>query len=96
MSANVEVVEKKREGVMLIPVEAIHRDQDRVYVNVRKKPADTIEERMVEIGLSDERNVEVVSGLTTEDILIVQNQTYSPQKKPSGTNPFLPFRGKKK
>ena len=96
MSANVEVVEKKREGVMLIPVEAIHRDQERTYVKVRKKPGDTLEKRVVEIGLSDERNVELVSGLTTVDILIVQDRTYSPQKRPSGTNPFFPFRGKKK
>jgi len=96
MSAKVEVVEKKREGVMLIPVEAIHRDQGRTYVKVRKKPGDTIEKRVVEIGLSDERNVELVSGLTTADILIVQDRTYSPQKRPSGTNPFFPFRGKKK
>jgi len=81
---------------MLIPVEAIHRDQGRTYVKVRKKPGDTIEKRVVEIGLSDERNVELVSGLTTADILIVQDRTYSPQKRPSGTNPFFPFRGKKK
>ena len=96
MSANVEVVEKKREGVMLIPVEAIHRDQERTYVKVKKKPGDTVEKRVVEIGLSDERNAELVSGLTTADILIVQDRTYSPQKRPSGTNPFFPFRGKKK
>jgi macrolide-specific efflux system membrane fusion protein len=97
MSANVEVVEKEREGVMLIPVKAIHRDQGRTYVEVRKKPENTIEKRIVEIGLSDERNAEVVSGLTNGDVVVVQSQTYSAQNKPSGTNPFLPFgRGRKK
>lgn len=96
MSANVEVVEKKREGAILIPVEAINRDQGITYVKVRKKPENTIEERVVEIGLSDEKSVEVVSGLTTEDILIVQDKIVSHKKKPTGTNPFFPFRGKKK
>lgn len=96
MSANVEVVEKKREGAILIPVEAINRDQGITYVKVRKKPENTIEERVVEIGLSDEKSVEVVSGLTTEDILIVQDKIVSLKKKPTGTNPFFPFRGKKK
>ncbi len=96
MSANVEVVEKKREGAILIPVEAINRDQGITYVKVRKKPENTIEERVVEIGLSDEKSVEVVSGLTTEDILIVQDNIVSLKKKPTGTNPFFPFRGKKK
>ena len=96
MSANVEVVEKKREGVILIPFEAINRDQGITYVKVRKKPENTIEERVVEIGLSDEKSVEVVSGLTTEDILIVQDKIISLKKKATGTNPFFPFRGKKK
>jgi macrolide-specific efflux system membrane fusion protein len=96
MSANVEVVQKKREGVILIPVEAINRDEGKTYVEVRNKPGNTIEKRAVEIGLSDEKSVEVVSGLTTADTVIVQDRSYSPQKKPSGTNPFLPFRGKKK
>ena len=96
MSANVEVVEKKREGVILIPFEAINRDQGITYVKVRKKPENTIEERIVEIGLSDEKSAEVVSGLTTEDILIVQDKIVSLKKKPTGTNPFFPFRGKKK
>ncbi len=96
MSANIEVVEKKREGVILIPVEAINRDQDRMYVTVSEKPGNAIEKRIVETGLSDERSIEVVSGLTTADTVIVQDQTYSPQKKTSGTNPFFPFRGKKK
>ena len=96
MSANVEVVEKKREGAILIPVEAINRDQGKTYVKVRKKPENTVENRIVETGLSDEKSMEIVTGLTTADILIVQDQIYSLKKKPSGTNPFFPFRGKKK
>lgn len=96
MSANIEVVEKKREGVLLIPVEAINQYEGKAYVTVRTRTANAIEERVVEIGLSDERSVEVASGLTTEDIIVVQDQTYSLKKKPSGTNPFFPFRGKKK
>ena len=96
MSANVEVVEKKREGAILIPVEAINRDQGITYVKVRKKPGDTVEKRIVNIGISDEKSVEIVSGLTTEDILIVQDKIFSLKKKPTGTNPFFPFRGKKK
>ena len=96
MSANVEVVQKKREGVILIPIDAINRDEGKTYVQVRNKPGNTVEKRVVEIGLSDEGSVEVASGLTTGDTVIVQDRTYSPQKKRSGTNPFLPFRGKKK
>jgi macrolide-specific efflux system membrane fusion protein len=97
MSANVEVVEKERKNILLIPVTAVTKDQGRVYVNIRKKPGDTVEEREVEIGLSDEANAEVTSGLTREDVVVVKVRNYSSQKKSSGTNPFLPFgRGKKR
>ena len=96
MSANVEVIQEKREGVILIPVDAINRDDGKTYVEVIRKPGNTVGKRVVEIGLSDERGVEVASGLTTSDTVIVQNRTYSRQKRPSGTNPFLPFRAKRK
>jgi macrolide-specific efflux system membrane fusion protein len=96
MSANIEVIEKKREGVILIPVEAVHTYEGKAYVTVSRGPATAMEERIVEIGLSDEKDVEVVSGLTTADTVMVEDQTYSPQKKPSGSNPFLPFGREKK
>ena len=96
MSANVEMVQEKRAGVLLVPVDAINKDEDKTYVQVRNKSGNTVEKRVVEIGLSDERSVEVASGLTTADTVVVQDRTYSPQEKPSGTNPFLPFRAKRK
>jgi macrolide-specific efflux system membrane fusion protein len=96
MSANVEVVEKMQKGVMLIPVEAAMSDEGGTFVMVRKGTGNGIEKREIEVGLSDERNIEIISGLTTADIVIVQDQTYSPGKQKSGTNPFMPFRGRKK
>ncbi|UCG34709.1 MAG: efflux RND transporter periplasmic adaptor subunit [Candidatus Omnitrophota bacterium] len=96
MSANVEVIEKKREGVILIPAHAVNEEEGRTFVKVVKKPQNTIKEREIEIGLSDERNVEVISGLTTADVILLRGQVYSLKKKSSGINPFMPFRGRKK
>ncbi|MDY6987231.1 MAG: efflux RND transporter periplasmic adaptor subunit [Thermodesulfobacteriota bacterium] len=96
MSANVEVLEKSRKGVLLVPVEAIEREDGKGLVTVKKKAGGGLEQRPVKIGIVDEKNAEVVSGLTVEDILVVRDEAYAPQKRASGTNPFLPFRGKKK
>ncbi|MDY6838939.1 MAG: efflux RND transporter periplasmic adaptor subunit [Thermodesulfobacteriota bacterium] len=96
MSANVEVLEKRRQGVLLIPVEAIEREDGKAFVTVRRKGGTGLERQAIEIGILNAKNAEVVSGLTVEDVLIVRDQAYTPPKKASGTNPFLPFRGKKK
>lgn len=96
MSTNVEVVEEERKDTMLIPVEAINKEQGKTFVTVRRKPGNTLQQREVEIGLSDERNAQVLSGLTTADVVIIQQHIYSRRKKDPGTNPFMPFHGKKK
>ena len=92
MSANVEVVEAARKDVLLIPVEAVTKEQDDTYVTVKTGPRSKMERRAVALGLSDERNIEVLSGLSTADTVIVQSQVYSLPKKQTGTNPFMPNR----
>ena len=91
MSANVEVIEHERRGVMLIPVGAIQDEQGKKFVMIKKKQGNGIEKRQIETGLMDASNAEVISGLTQTDIFIVNDQGYSPVKKRSeGTNPFMP------
>ncbi|MDY6950428.1 MAG: efflux RND transporter periplasmic adaptor subunit [Thermodesulfobacteriota bacterium] len=96
MSANVEVLEKRQTGVLLIPVEAIQREDGKAFVTVKSKSGKGVSQRPVEIGIMNAKNAEVVSGLSVEDTLVVRDQAYTPQKGAGGTNPFLPFRGKKK
>jgi macrolide-specific efflux system membrane fusion protein len=90
MSANVEVIEQERRNVLLIPVEAITKEQGKAYVTVKSGSRNKIEKREVNIGLSDEKNVEIISGLSPTDIVFVQNQAYSLQKKQVGKSPFMP------
>ena len=94
MSANVEVIQQEREGVLLIPVEALIKDQDKTYVLVKKNSGKTAEKRQIETGLTDEKNAEVLSGISIGDTIIIQSQNYSPVKKEIGANPFMPFRRK--
>lgn len=96
MSANVEVIEKSQSDVILIPVGAIEEEDGKKFVSIKKAQGNVIEKRQIEVGLTDSSNVEVISGLTQADIVLVSDQKYSPVKKrESGKNPFMPERKKK-
>lgn len=93
MSATVTIIEKTSDRALLVPVEAVKRGPEGAYVllsrGIGKKPV----ERKVELGISDEKNVEVMSGLTEQDAIVVKSQKYTPSTAPQGgTNPLMPFR----
>lgn len=93
MSATVNIIEKTKENALIIPLEAVKRDKEGVYLllgqGAGKKPI----ERRVTLGISDEMNIEVVSGLSGQDKILVKSQRYAPASEPKGgTNPFMPFR----
>jgi len=71
MTANVEIISAKREDALLIPVEAVSRRGGKHFVSVEKGEGDEgpgereggLEERRVEIGITDGVRFEVLSGL---------------------------------
>ena len=91
MSVTVEVIDQKSSNVITVPSGAIHYDEKRQFVLVKDKRGKTVE-RDIAVGLNDEKNAEIISGLTTEDNVIIQDAAYLPKKKSTGTNPFMPSR----
>ena len=96
MSVNVQVIEASREDVVIIPLEAIYDEDGKTFVMVKESQKAVPKKREIKIGLRDEKQAEVTSGLTAEDIVVFQGQNYIPQKKKTGINPFMPSRGNKK
>ena len=90
MSANVEVIQMARKNALLIPLNAVYADGKKAFVLVKDPRTKKIAERSIETGLSDERDVEIISGLTAEDIVIAKGKAGIPQKKKKGQNPFMP------
>jgi macrolide-specific efflux system membrane fusion protein len=97
MSANVRIIQESKDHILLVPLEAVKRGKNKegsfVFVSQgkNKKP----EKRKVEIGISDENNVEVVSGIDENEPLVIKTQkpgasSKTPQSK---TNPFMPGGG---
>ena len=96
MSAEVNIVEKNKEGVLLIPIEAVKQDKEGSFVffsqGIGKKPV----RQEIKSGISDGKNIEIISGLGEEDKIIIKAQKYLPPKNTnSGSNPFMPSRRKK-
>lgn len=94
MSATVNIIEETKDGILTLPVAAVHRGKEGAYVFVKgrgKKP----DERKVQTGISDEKNIEIVSGLTTNDKVLMAVPKYKAKAAKAGTNPLSPFGGRR-
>jgi macrolide-specific efflux system membrane fusion protein len=92
MSAEVNFIEQSREGVLLLPLEAVHKEKDQVYVLVRQDTSKEPLKKNVSLGIADEKNIEVLSGLDINDRVIVKSGKFVLPKNNLGTNPLLPGR----
>ncbi len=96
MNATIDFIQDSRESALLLPLEAVQKDSQGSYVmlkvNGNKEPV----RRNVELGITDERNVEIVSGIGQNDRISFKSQKYFlPKNGSAGTNPFMPM-GRKK
>lgn len=71
-SANADIVLDRREQVMAIQESLILFEDDSSYVEIETDPQ-TFEKKYIQTGLSDGINIEVVSGLSKEDKIKIQN-----------------------
>ncbi len=96
MSITVEIIEKTNNNVITIPASALHYDEKQQFVLLKEGRSDNIIRRNVTVGLNNDTSAEIISGLSIEDNVVMQDNAYLPKKKDSGTNPFMPFGGRKK
>ena len=94
MTATVNITEKEKNDVLMVPVEAVKKNADGdYYVLVSGGPDAKPVERKVETGLSDEKNIEILSGIGAGDKIILFTQKYNPVlQSTEKTNPLIPVR----
>jgi membrane fusion protein, macrolide-specific efflux system len=92
MNATVDFIEQGKGNALLIPVEAVHKEKEENYVLVKQNNGKEPLKAPVTLGISDDKNVEVISGITENDRIILKTKKYSLPKTTSGTNPFMPSR----
>ena len=91
MSANVDIIEQVKENILTIPLDAVKQDAQGSFVLVSQGTGEKPVKRRVQLGIADDKNIEVVSGLEPQDKVPIAIQAYQPSKdQGAGTNPFMP------
>ncbi len=90
MSANVSIVEKNKDNVLLVPNEALIKDKGETFVQVAEAQGVAPEFRKVSLGISDDVHTEVISGLNPNDTVIIESKSFTIPKDNAGSNPFMP------
>lgn len=93
MNASVDFIENSRENALLIPLEAVQKEKDESFVLLKKNGSEPVRQT-VTLGIADDKNVEVISGIEANDKIIVKSKGYSLPKNNIGTNPFMPSRAR--
>ncbi|MFA5363391.1 MAG: efflux RND transporter periplasmic adaptor subunit [Candidatus Omnitrophota bacterium] len=92
MNAAVDFIEQDKENILLIPAEAAYKDNGDWYVLVFRGAEQEPVKTRVTLGITDDKNIEVLSGLTAGDTITLKSKKYSLPKNNIGKNPFMPGR----
>lgn len=93
MSAGVNIIEKTKDNVLVVPTDAVKRRKDGNYVLVSQDAGGKNTEKKVELGLSDEKNVEIVSGLDVNDKILIVTKKIVASSDKQQSSPLLPMGG---
>ena len=90
MSANIDIVINEKENVLTLPLVAVRSQNGRSFVLMRAAAPDSVRRVPVRLGLQDESNVEIESGLSASDVVVTRDKAFVLPKNNGGSNPFLP------
>ena len=91
MNANVDFIQNSKANALVVPAAAVHKEHGEIFVMVKNgggKP----EQRTVTVGLANDKQVEILSGLTEKDQVVVSERKYVPPQSTAGNNPLMPQR----
>lgn len=104
MSATVNILEKVKDNILILPVDAVKRTKSGNYVLLNQGAANKRKfmdsnkpiEQKVELGITDEKNVEIISGVTANDKVLISSKKYVPPSSDNaGGSPFMPMGGRR-
>jgi membrane fusion protein, macrolide-specific efflux system len=92
MNAAIDFITEGGKDILLVPVNAVHNENNEYYVWIKQKEANNFVRRVVELGITDEKNYEIISGVSPDEtiVTITQEYTLSNGNSNKGTNPFMP------
>lgn len=90
MSADIDIIVQKKERALMLPTYAVITEKKKRYVWVADSSGKKPRKVQIETGISDDQNIEILSGIVESDTIAVMAQTNIPLDKKQGTNPFMP------
>ncbi len=91
MTANVIFFVEDKSQVLTLPLEAISRFKNKNFVwQTNKNDAEKPLQKEIELGLSDGKKIEIVSGLQEGETVILRNKSGNGDKSKAPTSPFTP------
>ncbi|MCX5696825.1 MAG: HlyD family efflux transporter periplasmic adaptor subunit [Candidatus Omnitrophica bacterium] len=92
MNTSVNFMVQDKKDILVIPVDAVYKNKENYCLLQQPNAKEPVKVR-VELGITDDKNIEVISGLTENDQIIVKSKKFSlPKASAAGSNPFLPSR----
>lgn len=92
MNATVDFIDQDKENILVIPVEAVRKEKEGDFVLVKKNGDKEFEKREVKLGISDDKIVEVISGVSQNETIVIKGKKYALPKSLGGSSPFMPAR----
>lgn len=92
MNASVDFIVQGKKDILIIPLEAVSTEKGEDYVLVNRNNGAGPVKTVVQLGISDDKNVEVISGVNEKNRIIIKGKKYSLPKSSAGKNPFMPSR----
>ena len=90
MNTTVDFIEQDKGNILLIPLEAVYKEKEEAYCFVKLSNGAEPLKTVIKLGISDDKNVEVLSGISEKDRIIVKSKKYNLPKSNVGRNPFMP------
>lgn len=90
MNAAIDFKEENRQNALLLPQNAVHTAKNEIWVLVKDKTSGDFVKRAVTLGISDGKDVEILSGLNDDEIVILKTKKYALEEKNPGKSPFMP------
>ena len=97
MSANIKIIVQEKNGALLLPIVAVQSRKGNTVV--REKSDDSaraIRYIKVQTGLRDERNIEILDGLSDNSVVLIPDTSFVLPKNQGGANPFMPQQRRQK
>ncbi|MFH0771039.1 MAG: efflux RND transporter periplasmic adaptor subunit [Candidatus Omnitrophota bacterium] len=92
MNATINFIETSKNEAVLVPSEAVFKEKNEAFVYVKGPNGREAIKRSVKLGMTDDKNVEILSGLDANDTVILKTKKYELPKSNGGGNPFMPAR----